>query len=76
MRVLLWLAAVVALGVVAWLLWRMAAGGSERSAERRAVRPVPSASASGSAEPVPVEPPVFNQALPTEDAGAVTPPKP
>jgi len=69
--VFLWLVAGLALGLVAWLLWKGAT--RERVVTRPpVVPPVPSASASSSATPEPVEPPVFNQAAPT-DGGTLKP---
>jgi len=56
-----------------WIAWKLAAGG-ERARGKEPLRPVPSASASASSEPVPVVPPVFNQALPPLDAGPLKPP--
>ena len=65
-------AGVVALGVAAWLVWKWMRGDlGERAPEP--MRPVQSAS-SEPVPPVPVEPPVFNQALPPADAGPLKPP--
>jgi hypothetical protein len=59
----------VVIAVVAWMVWKWAAGEERAHGARERERPVPSASASASSEPVPVVPPVFNQAMPTMDGG-------
>ena len=65
----------VVVAVVAWMVWKWATGQPQAHGAKEPLRVVPSASASS--EPVPVVPPVppvFNQALPTEDAGPLKPP--